>query len=360
MISLIRENTNRLFLDDAAVTVTGDTVTVSIVDEAGKVVNDAAGNSLQNLPCTFLTDKYYRDITFAANTPTGYLRAVWNVVKSGLSVSLSPWNNPQDVKLDTSSIQQTSEILPVRVFLDEFLAGEATLDETFLDAIRAFEEHDKDAFRKKVLAAQGDLERDIKTKFFPTALEWNIDYYEDTFKDTFWLQTMPIRPIISVDSYKLVYGGQDVTISNNIASQMVVNKEMGTIEFLPTVLAGNLFVIMAATITAMGATLVGRGEFSRIPLLFRILYTGGLDWMNLEPQKKESIRQAVGTRALINILPKIDPYIRKQSISRSIDGASKSVSSGMNTVIKQYQEQDKEFVKTIQRELGTNLDMGVI
>jgi hypothetical protein len=102
------------------------------------------------------------------------------------------------------------------------------------------------------------------------------------------------------------------------------------------------------------------GGYSRVPCLFRIDYTHGLDFPNLSNQERESIRNAVGRRALINVLPKIDPLVRATSESKSIDGASKSKTGGIKDYLKEYKTEDAAWCASMQREYGSGFEIAVV
>ena len=80
---------------------------------------------------------------------------------------------------------------------------------------------------------------------------------------------------------------------------------------------------------------------------------------NLAEAKKESLRLAVARNALISLLPRIDPLVRKPTESFGIDGASRSVSSGVRDLIKDYREEEAEWVKEIMREYAMHIEIVV-
>jgi hypothetical protein len=357
------ENTNRIFLDDSNFAVDEFTVTATVVDESGLIVKDKNANDLKNVSARFIADKtrYAIDLSFDPNTKTGSLRIFWVAIKDGLSLDVDEQYTPQDIQLVATSTltEMGSEILSITDFLDSYLAAEASLDDNFIDAINVYAQRNRKKLRSQILAAQGDIQRDIKIHFFPTKSKMDRDYNQQNFWSEFWMQQTDWRPVISVDSYKLVYGNNSSDLSQNLKDQMVVNKEMGTIEFLPTIFSGNLFTILVSNVNAVAATIIAGSSYDRIPMLFRIEYTDGLDFANLPAPEKESIRNAVGRRALINLLPKVDPSLRNQSESLSLDGASHSASSGMTKVIEGYIEEEKKWTKSIMKQYGTHVDFAV-
>jgi hypothetical protein len=135
---------------------------------------------------------------------------------------------------------------------------------------------------------------------------------------------------------------------------------MGTLEFLPTAIQGNLFTALINGVSGLGISIMNSGSFNRIPFLFRIKYTYGLNFPTLPDAEKEAIRQAIGCHTLIKILPILDPSVRVTSGSKSIDGVSKSQNSGMAALLKTYEEQEKIFVNNIKRKYALHFDMGVV
>jgi hypothetical protein len=168
------------------------------------------------------------------------------------------------------------------------------------------------------------------------------------FNTEFWLQQTDWRPIISLDSFKLSYGQDDFPISMDISKYMLVDKKMGTMEFLPTVSPSELYTALITGVSAIGISIIARATASRIPLLFRIQYTHGLDFPNLDPATKESFRNAIGRNCLINLLPIIDPLIRNPS------------TSGLRDLLKTYQEEETRWIQVTQREYGSGVDMIVV
>ena len=61
----------------------------------------------------------------------------------------------------------------------------------------------------------------------------------------------------------------------------------------------------------------------------------------------------------MTLKPLIDPIMRERSISKSIDGASKSISGGLDIIIKQFKEDEKEWISLMQKELGTTISFAV-
>ncbi len=373
MKQLFLDQANTYFLDAASATnVAGLTVTLTVVGESGDVLTDNSGNPLRfstvlptpsgMLPLTYdgTAKKYKVGFQFNSAINDEYVRAYWAASNSGVPVDLTGYY-PEELSIVRSMPSVVApQICSAQYFLDAFLAADEKLDDEYSDAITAFTADGKINLARELLASQGELERRTKLKFFITPLTMERDFYMQEFRNEFWQQQTDWRPVVSLDSFLLVYGGTPIDVSNNIASQMAVDKKMGIIEFLPTVVSGNLFTMLISSISALGATIVARGDYSRVPMLFRIEYKAGLDFPNLSPAQKESIRRAVCRNALINLFPRIDPMVRKGSESLSLDGASRSKSNQITQIIQTYKEEEKQWVSEIMREYGTNVDIAVV
>jgi hypothetical protein len=309
------------------------------------------------------TAKQYK-VTFSLDPATKpqYGRIYWYATLAGVPVDLPPDHQPEDVEIAVSfkTAPATSQIMPVQVFLDRFIAADAKMDAKYKAAVAAFVATNRNYMAQELFAAQGDLEREIKMKFFATQAHMERDFFQQEFRSEFWLQQVDYKPIISVDHYFVKYGSTGVEITTDIADKMMVDPKMGTIEFLPTTVSGTLFAALLTNVSALGLSIMADGGYSRVPCLFRIDYTHGLDFPNLSNQERESIRNAVGRHALINVLPKVDPLMRATSESKSLDGASKSKSGGVKDILKDYRDEDKAWIASMQREYGSGFEIAVV
>ena len=295
-------------------------------------------------------------------TKVQYGRIYWYATLAGVPVDLPSDHTPEDVEIAASFkiAPATSQIMPVQVFLDRFIAADAKMDAKYKAAVNAFVAASRSYMAQELFAAQGDLEREIKMKFFATQAHMERDFFQQEFRSEFWLQQVDYKPIISVDHYFLKYGSDGIEITEDIADKMMVENRMGTIEFLPTSVSGTLFAALLTNVSALGLSIMADGGYSRVPCLFRIDYTHGLDFPNLSDQERESIRNAVGRRALINVLPKIDPLVRATSESKSIDGASKSKTGGIKDYLKEYKTEDAAWCASMLREYGSGFEIAVV
>jgi hypothetical protein len=357
------DNQNVLFLDAEHTNKSGLSVTVSIVGEDGSVLKDADGAALKDVALVFddTNHKYALDpLTFQEGTKPQFARLYWIVKEGDSRLELAAPFSPEDVELAEAAGSGDAEVMPITMFVDSFIASESKLDGDYKRAAEAYVNANPDNVRRELRAAQGNIEQKIKMKLFKAQAKMDRDYYLQDFRAEFWMQQTDFRPIVSVDSYILQYGAKGVNITNDIAEHVVIEKKMGTIEFLPTALSGSLFVALLNNLAGLGVSIMQDAGYSRVPLLFRILYTHGLDFPNLPTGQKESIRQAVGRNALINLLPRIDPLARKPSQSQALDGATRSRTGGVRDLIKDYREEEAEWVKEIMREYGMHFDLAVV
>lgn len=331
--------------------------------ELSNISNDAAV-PLAKLLISYngTTKKYVVAFNLDPATKPQYGRVFWYATQGGVPADLPAEYQPEDVEIAQTfkAIAATTQIMPVQVFLDRFIAADAKMDARYKAAVNAFVATNRGYVAQELFAAQGDLEREIKMKFFATSSHMERDYFSQEFRSEFWLQQTDYKPIISVDHYFLRYGSDNYELTGDLASKMMVDKAMGTIEFLPTSTTGTLFAALLTNVSALGLSLLADGGFSRVPAMFRIDYTHGLDFPNRTNAERESIRNAVGRRALINVLPKVDPLVRATSESKSIDGASKSKTGGIKDYLKEYKEEDKAWIASMLREYGSGFEIAVV
>lgn len=346
--------TNRVFLTDANLSGENEyTVTLTVIDETGTVATDVSDSDLENVAATYdlSTKKYYYDLTFLATTSAGFFRLIWTVLnEDSLPVLLKDFNTPQTVQaLKQSSYER--ELVPVAWFID-----------TFLDKID-IGSYSHDRIRDLIQNAQGALEiLDVQTYFTPiTITDEKHDYFYEKFGRTFWQTQLYNFPLISITDMKLKYGDTEVaTIQDDF---IMIDKEMGMLEILPSH-AGHFYTLIASGLAGLAYnTLSG---WDRIPMFFHFTYQAGLDWDNLTNSEKMSIRTAIGRKAAIDLLPKIDSRMGISSESKSIDGVSKSTSYTSSAMygqysaqIEQYQKDHADWVVNFRRKYNKNIFVSI-
>ncbi len=336
---------------------------LSIYGEGGTPLQDNTGTSLVRIAAAWVDNVgFQKAIQFGDATPPQMVRVFWLVNDAnGNAVSIDASYQPADFELVAiTGDLVTPEALPSTLFEDAFLSVDTKLDSDYKNAVAAYKKKDSAQFRRDLLTAQGDIEYALKSKFFLTEETICRDYYVNDFRSNFWQVQTNHRPLHQVTSFKLVYGTKEIDITPDLASEIIVDPLMGTMEFLPTTVSGSLFTALMTNIAALGITILNDGGYSRVPNLFHITYDYGLDFPNLTPAQKQSIRFAIGRHAMINLLPILDPVVRRQSISRGIDGVSKSQSTGIPQLLKTYREDEATWIAEIQRDLDLNTEFIVV
>lgn len=350
---------NTVYFDAQEFNVSGLTVTASVLGESGDVLLNGSNAELKDLATSFDGDKKKYRLVFTLSETTGsqYAGIYWQT-ESNLPIPDD--FSPEYVEIVEQLPVGKNILMPVSVFTDRFLRTQANVDAQLKTVLDNFTNQNRDYVQQELLSAQGTIEQKIKMRIFTTKAKMDRDFYSEPFRTGFWMQVTDYRPIISVDKYQLIYGSKGLEITQDIAQHMVVDPRMGTIEFLPTTLHGSLFTALISHVHALGITIAQDGGYNRIPLLFQIEYRHGLwEFPEFTPAHKESMRNAVARHALINLLPRIDPLVRKTSESKSIDGASKSRSGGVSDIIKTYREEEEKWVDEIKREFAMHIDMAV-
>ena len=363
MNSLVLGKVNRVYLTDAAITTdTNTTVSLSVFDEAGNFVKDSGGNDLSEKAATWdaTPAKFYVDLNFSPTATPGFIRLMWYAEISSVSVQLNDANTPADYELIATgnAVAVQPQAVPITYWLDNYVAGNLRADASFKAAIAAWTASNRRDMDRILRSAQGDLELGTKLTFFSVQEILQRDYMMQDFRSEWWMLQTDHRPIISVDSYQLVYGANPpIAISDELKDALIVNKMAGSIKFVPTTMHGNLFTALITNVAALGVTIMQDGGYNRLPALFRVTYTHGLDFPNLPQNEREYMRHAICRSALMKALPQIDPIVRQTSISKSIDGVSKSKSGGMQQMMQQWQAEEDRFKFDLMRKYGTHIDM---
>lgn len=373
MKKLFLNTENAYTLDSTAITASTFKVQLSIIGEDGFPLLNAAGNQLifsnaspqptGTLPLAYTSSKFTATFTLATNTARQYGRAYWLAKTSADVDVLLTGYSPEELSIEPSVIDalQVREqmICPASYFTDAFLGALPSISEQLINIIAELNAKNPDILKNELLASQSTLERQLRANFFLTSHNITRDFYGEEFYANYWLQQVDWLPLHSVDSYKLLYGAQDIELSNELAPAMLPNKELGTIEWVPTSINGTLFTMIISQVSGIAASMIAMGNPSRIPALFRITYTAGMDFPNLDIAKKEELRRAVCRNAFMQLKPRIDPIMREKSLSLSVDGLSRSTSGGLDSIIKQFQEDETKWIASMRMELGTQMYMGI-
>lgn len=375
MNKIVREKLNKIYLTESLIEADDYVVTASIFDESGAYIKDKDGADIEDKAAVWDTEEegYYIDLEILATTTIGYIRVFWmaELKETHVDYPLSDINTPAEYELTTVSadLANVPQVVPITFFIENFIAKDAKMDNSYKRAIEGYLATNRRDLNRWLLSAQGDIEYDLKTVLFKKTDIIARDFYMQDFGSEFWIQQPNYRPIISVDKYALKYGSQDLDITKDIAPYILVEPLMGTFEFLPTAIQGNLFTALINGVSGLGISIMNSGSFNRVPFLFRIEYSYGLNFGNapahssfpmMSDAEKESIRQAISCHTLIKILPILDPSVRITSGSKSIDGVSKSQNSGMAALLKTYEDQEAKVINNIKRKYALHFDMAIV
>lgn len=343
---------NRIWLIDSNLSGSDDyTVTITIVNAAGTVAKNDSDEDIQDKACSWdaTQARYYYDVTFLTGTSAGFYRLFWTVLDSdSRQVDLLEYNSPQAARIvDFATFDR--ELVPVQWFLDDFL-GNIDIGDYSIAQIR-----------EKIMSAQRDLEvYDVQTFFTPTTIsnERHDFYWNRNFRD--WWQTQLFHfPIYEMTSLNLKYGATQIAEVDT--GYLQLDKEMGYVEVMPTS-GGYFYTLITMGLQGIVHTLVG--GFERIPLFFDFTYKAGLDWDNLGEGDQLAIMNAIGRKAAIDLLQKLDSRMGISSESKSMDGVSESTSYTSSAMygqysaqIEQYQKDHERWVDQFKRRYNKNLPM---
>ncbi len=353
-----------LTLDSALVDSTMQ-VAVTIVGEDGTVASDSSLAPIESRAAVYSDSlqKFALSVTIDPATPPQFLRVMWVATdNAGNQVTIEPSYATEDYRLMPQPGTATvgAEIVPVSWFVDSFIAPDQKRDKAFKDAVTAYVNANYETVREELNAALGRIEFKINTKLFATEDTSDRDWYFEDFRSNFWMIQTNFRPITKVNSYKLAYGAADYSLSDELSKQIMVDKSMGTLEFVPTSLSGNLLTALLQGLTGLGISMLQDGGFARVPLLFRVSYQYGLDFPNLPTPEKSALRFGVARNALIELLPRIDSSMRLPSESKSVDGVSKSRSGGVQKILDDYRKDEKDWVEDVKKRYNLAVNIVVV
>jgi hypothetical protein len=371
MKKLYLKTDNIYALDCEDANVTDNKLQLSFVGEDGIVLKDNNSNdiilsSIGTSPkITFDGDlkKWKATIHFADTTVKQYARAFWVVTDSNDNPISVPGYYPEELSIENSPSDVTQAYtqmaVPASYFIDTFLADYPSISEDLIQTLKEINERNPDIIRNELLASQDILEEDIRTRFFKEQFDLDRDMYDDDFRQSHWINRPDYYPIISCDSFYLVYGNNQIALSNDIAESIKVDKNLGFFEWMPLVTSTTLFTMIISTLSGLAISSYASDYASRIPGLFRIKYTAGMDFPNLKPQKKERIRRLISRNCFCQMMPRIDSLMREANISQSLDGASLSTSSGIPKIIEQFLKDEARDIAMFEKELGTSISIAV-
>lgn len=332
-------------------------VKLSIADEYGNFVKDNSNNDLKNLVLEYNSETHLFEVevTIHENTPPQYIRLYF--FGTNQTVINSDYY-PQDARLEENAgtVIGSAEIVPIQYFIDYVLASKSKLDAEYEAAVAEYIK-DKNGIRSFLMSAQDDLEKDCEIYFTERTLTETRDNYYENFPSNLWQFQVAHPPINQLEDFQIVYG--ENVVANVNVKLFVYDRILGLIEFLP--LPGGesagLYTLLLENISGIAISILRGGILNRIPQMFKAVYKTGLFTPDADPIEKEGLRKAISRRAFMDLLHIVDPAGRKNSSSESIDGVSASKSFRADQILKTLQEQEKEFVRKIQKKYGKNVNM---
>lgn len=348
MQKLTLGQTNRVFLNTGE---TVDSVLLSVVDPEGTYVLDGASAALQDKTCSLDagSGKYYFDVTFKSTVTPDDVYLYWVATNSNIAVDLEPEFDPEDAivvnKVDTDIMLASPSFV-----MDNFLRGitEAEIAATYQSDYRS-------TIRDQIRVATDELERDTLVYFTPqTVTGERHDYYMRQIYEKFWSQALYEHPIITVTRIRILLNDQEIVIVPDAWIQ-IGNAMEGLVKIVPYAGGGAGMAFRMITRGSMGLAIL-LGESSYVPDFFEYDYTHGLQWSTLALKEKNNIKNAIGRRVALNMLPNLDTHRGISSESRSLDGGSstRSYTSSAtfgehSAALKQYAEAEKKWINSFKR-----------
>lgn len=334
-------------------------ITVTVIGENGNILKDSDGQELKNkiLTLSSITNKYSAFLVVNDNEPEQYIRLIFN----SANVVILPQYRPEDALLKTNNpASYLQEVVPIQYFIDYVLATDSKLDYSYQQGVENFINNNRQGLKAYLDNAVNELENKATLYFAErTITDEKKDYFFDRFQIHLWQFAVNNPPLNDLVEFKLQYSANPIATIDK--SLFVWDRLLGIIEFLPLPSgeSAGLYTLLMSNISGLGLSIL-TGNLERIPLFFRVSYKTGLLYSGCDPTEKESIRQLISRRALINILPIIDPSIRITSKSESIDGVSSSNSYAGDRYIKMLKEAEDEYIHYLRKKYSRNVEMVIV
>ena len=135
MKNVLIGQSNTLILASALVTADALVVTASIVGESGTIINDDSGNPQTGIACINVSGAYQFSFTPDDTLPNQYLRVYWNCT----TIQVEDIFSPESYSLTQANpVSTEGQVMPVDVFLNEYIASASKLDDDYIDAVNAY------------------------------------------------------------------------------------------------------------------------------------------------------------------------------------------------------------------------------
>lgn len=292
----------------------------TILNEMGDPVSDINNERLEHKECLYNAERksFYTKFQLSPDNKGKYYRCCFEPYKIVGDNDIYFVSEFALVDFVVNKLGGNIQLVPYEYFRDYVVNGELSddLKEILL-------KYPKDAFKEWLSSSVGELEHDLELCITKKTVENEAhDFYCDNLREIHFLQQTYESPIISVEDMSLWYGKEKICALPT--EELLIDKIMGTIEFLPTA-NSPFFVVYQAGLEASQIALFSRGLGSySLPHVFRLSYTHGIDYMNLERHEQSEIRMAICRRALLKGLARISPEIVTGSESQAVDGVSYS------------------------------------
>jgi hypothetical protein len=337
---------------------TGKTVKLSIVGENGNFLKDSAGAEIKDISLTYTAPSYQTSLILSQDEPEQPIRLFFYSTDTQISDDYYPQSallKAAAGNLDNIGI----EVVSPDYFINYMLAASSKLDIAYQNAVTQYIK-DKNGIRSFITAAQNTLENELD--MFITIRNGIVetkDNYFEQFNIHLWQFQVKRPPIVDITAFKLQFAG---TLIVDVPKELItINKDFGIVEFLPHPAgSAGLYNILLSNAGAIGISLFGGSIYNRVPEMFQLTYSAGLFGPDSDPIEKEGLRQAVARRAYIDLINYIDPRIREQSASESIDGASSSKGGNVDKLIDRLIKEEDKYVLKLQRKYGSNTAMVVM
>jgi len=353
MVSISLYSQNVIPLDDPQIIEANFNVKFTVLNDIGKTAKDTNGTDIKDITATFNDEKKKYEATFQLHPDSKgkYYRLIFNITSNAGIFVLSDFAIVELVMQKAASI---SRLVPTGYFVDYTVNGD--LDP---DTKEVISKYPKDAIEEWLLSAAGQLEDEVKLSFTPkTISEEAHDWYAENMRQTYWMIQTFKYPIISVENYSLWYAHEKIIDIE--PKYLQLNKGMGIIEFVPTS-DSPFIVVYQHSLEAITLSLFTRsGGMDRIPDVFKVSYTHGLDFMNLDEIEQSNIRTAIARRAMINALPRISPDIVKGSESQAVDGVSYSQNNRGFEWLQHEKASEREWINAFRRKYNTQVEFAVM
>jgi hypothetical protein len=349
MKSITKYSLNKLLLEDTDIATDDYTVKYRVLNELGQVALDNEDNPIENKDAEFddTLKRYCTSFQLSSTSKGKYYRLVFDITDADGIYIVSNYALVNLI-IESNSIQ----LVPNEYFRDYTL--NANLIDEFRQTILAYPD---DAVKELLLSATGQLQTDCEMSFTPKTIENEAhDWFQDNLRETSWMIQFFNYPIISVQSYQLYFGTSKVV---EIPTEyLLLEKIMGTVEYLPAPNQPFFLIFQNLGIESTQLQLFSRGLGApRLPAVFRISYTYGIDFMNIPEEEQAEIRLAIARRALLNGLGSISPAVLNQSVQKSVDGASYGVTRNGFAYLQELKGNEKDWVETYKRRYNKHIKM---